>query len=260
MPALSLEAIGILLLILPGFIAYRFAIWRRADSSRRSVLWQLSEMLEYSVYVHLLGVALAVGVHFLLQWLGVSSYARVFIQDGPDALLKSHFTAAVLWFTLYPVYVIFSSAVLGAYDVPGQVSAKIVAAVRRPAEWLAGRGKLLAWFPVPKDAYPQEPVWYHALGSIPAEAGAVTPLVIVRLKSGDVYFGQIVSYPIVPDTARQKDFLIRNARYYPKGDPDAEQDWTKLDDIGAVLLDTANVDSIVLYYANTAQQDTEPPG
>ena len=186
MPPLSLEAMGILLLILPGFIAYRFAIWRRADSGRRSILWQLSEILEYSVYVHLLGAALAVGVHFLLQGFGVSSYAQVFIQDGPDALLKSHFTAAVLWFTLYPVYVVFSSAVLGAYDVPGQVSAQIVAAVRRPAGWLAASSSLLSWFPVPKDAYPQEPVWYHAFGGIPAPDGPVTPLVIVRLKSGDV--------------------------------------------------------------------------
>ena len=77
-------------------------------------------------------------------------------------------------------------------------------------------------------------------------------------RTGDVYFGQIVSYPIVSDTARQKDFLIRNARYYPKGHAESEQDLTILDGIGAVLLNTANVDSIVLYYAGTAQQEPEP--
>ena len=82
----------------------------------------------------------------------------------------------------------------------------------------------------------------------PDNYGKVIPLVIVTMKSGDVYIGRLVMYPIVPDTENEKDFLIDNARFYKQGIADQEQDLSKLDGIGAVLLNTANVESIRIYY------------
>ena len=146
MTPIAINVVVLLVLILPGFLSYKFAVLRRADPSQRSYLWQLSEIVEHSVYVHLLGVGLVAAAHFLLQQIwGLSSYAPILFQEGPTAFLKSHFAEAVLWFSLYPVYVIIFSAIIGAYGLPGQVSAKIVAATQQITGWVASRGKLLSW-------------------------------------------------------------------------------------------------------------------
>ena len=73
---------------------------------------------------------------------------------------------------------------------------------------------------------------------------------MVYLKSGDVYSGELASYPITLDTEQEKDFLIRRARYYKGGNFGAGRNLEDLDSIGAVLLNTANVDSMILYYEN----------
>ena len=93
MPSVAVNIAALLVLILPGFLSYRFVVLRSADPSQRSPLWQLSEMLEHSLYVHLIGVALIVLVHFTLEWsLGLSSYAAVLLQKGPHAFLNSYFS------------------------------------------------------------------------------------------------------------------------------------------------------------------------
>ena len=81
MPLTLLNIGAILLLILPGFLAYRFAVWRRADPTSRSPLWQVSEILEYSVYVHLLGALFTIVIHFLLKaTLGMDTHVNVLFQ------------------------------------------------------------------------------------------------------------------------------------------------------------------------------------
>ena len=68
---LSATDVGItILLVLPGFLAYRFAVARRADPTRRSPLWQLAEILEYSLYVHLLGVVILFSSLIIIKALG----------------------------------------------------------------------------------------------------------------------------------------------------------------------------------------------
>ena len=252
MARIAIDIGAALVLILPGFLAYRFAVWRRSDPSQRGLLWQLSEILEYSVYVHLIGLAFVCLIHLLLlSVLGIDTHVREIIQNSPADFLESYFVEGVLWFTLYSLYVIVSSAILGAYDVPGSVMRGIPRTVSRLTGWLSRRHRLLSWVPVPKEAHPQEPVWYLAFRSM---AQDTPPLVIVTLKSGDVYFGELASYPIVPDTQHEKDFLIINARYYPEGDSDQEQELDALDGVGAVLLNTVNVDSIKLYYATDSEE------
>ena len=244
MPPTAVNVAAILLLVLPGFLSYRFAVWRRADPSHRSPLWQLSEILEHSAYVHLVGAGLVAFFHFMLQsWFGLDSYAKFLLQNGPNAFLDKHFTEAILWFILYPIYVIVASSILGAYDVPQRVSSFIIAVLRIPSRW-----KWLKWLPVPKDPYPQEPVWHYAFNIMSSSYTTAVPHVLVNMKSGDIYFGEIATYPLVADTELEKDFLIRNARYYRGGNFDDEQELFAIDGIGAVLLNTVNVHSILLYY------------
>ena len=249
MPRVAIDVGAALILLLPGFLAYRFAVWRRPDPSQRGLLWQISEILEYSAYVHLIGATLVCLIHlFFLNPLNIDTHVLEMIQNSPADFLEIYFVEGVLWFTLYPIYVIFSSAILGAYDVPGIVMRGIPRTVSRLTIWISGKHRLLAWIPIPQEAYPQEPVWYLAFRSMAQDRDAMPPLVIVTLKSGDVYFGELASYPIVPDTQYEKDFLIVKARYYPGGDPNSEQELDLLDNTGAVLLNTVNVDSIKLYY------------
>ena len=243
MPLTAINIGAILLLILPGFLAYRFAVWRRADPTQRSPLWQVSEILEYSAYVHLIGALLVTGFHILLLVFRIDTNIDVLFQDGPTQFLKVHFTSAVAYFVLYPMYVILASAIVGAYGLPLIVSSGIANFPKRIA-----RLRFLRWIPVPREPYHQEPVWYHAFTNMAEGYAARQPYLMVTLKSGDAYFGLLSTYPIVPDTANDKDFLITRARYYKDGDLTQERDLESLDGIGAVLLNTSNVDSIKLYY------------
>ena len=146
MPLTAINIGTILLLILPGFLAYRFAVWRRADATNRSPLWQISEILEYSAYVHLLGALLVFGAHSLLAWwLGLDTHIRVLFQYGPVQFLQDHFAAAITYFILYPMYVILASAIIGAYGLPQVFSSSIANFPR----WLSTRQKFLNWIPVP---------------------------------------------------------------------------------------------------------------
>ena len=245
---MSLTAINIaalLLIILPGFLAYRFAVWRRVDPARRSALWQLSEILEHSVYVHLIGIALAAAFCLVLNRVfGLDAHFQELFQVGPEKFLQTRFQEAVLMIALYSAYVIASSAIIGAYDVPSKISSLIVSIPRR----IRGSAKFLNWMPVPKETHPHEPVWRHAFHSMADARNASIPYVMVALKSGDVYFGEISSYPITLDTENEKDFLIIGARYYKNGDLAQGQNLDSFDGVGAVLLNTANVDSIRIYY------------
>ena len=69
MPKFAIDVWTILLLILPGFLAYRFVVLQRADPSHRSTIWQISEILEHSLYVHLIGVFLAFVLHYFFALL-----------------------------------------------------------------------------------------------------------------------------------------------------------------------------------------------
>jgi len=151
--------------------------------------------------------------------------------------------------------------VIGAYNTPERVSSKIVSAVSLGTKWLSSKGKPLGWIPVPDESFSVEPVWYLAFNpeseDIDRENSSATesnpnnnPIVIVAMKSGRIYVGEIRSIPIVRDTEPAKDFLIQRASFYADGDIYKEdRELHFLDnDIDAVLLNTANVESIRLYY------------
>ena len=117
---------AILVLVLPGFVSYRSALARQADPTRRSALWQLAEMLEYSLYVHLLGVALVLGVSALLDSaFHLELHLNELPSKQPHEFLSAYFVEGTLLFTLYPLYVVVASVLLGAYSLPHRVATGI---------------------------------------------------------------------------------------------------------------------------------------
>lgn len=252
----ALDIAAVLLLVLPGFLAYRFAVLRRVDASRRSAIWQAAEFLEYSVYVHLIGAGLAAIIHFALGAFGVNTHIGFLVENSPEVFLAEHTTQAVLWFTLYPLYVIFITPVLGAYDCPVKVSNSIVNLLAIVSN-LRSKWPML---PKPEEAYPSDPIWYSAFNQKTEGYWPKIPYVFIKLKNGDAYYGKMHSYPITSDTNPNKDFLITEARYFEKGGDRIGIDLADNNADTAVLLNSANVDSIVIYYASVPlDREAESP-
>ena len=235
-------------------MAYRYAMLGRNTPNRVSPLWQLSEILEYSVYVHVIGAAASFAIVLILErGFGIATQAESLIKMAPSEFLESHPWEAMLWLILYSIYVIIASTVLGAWDFPRLVRGGIYQCLMGIAQWCRSVA-WLRWMPLPSEQYSQNPVWVYAFRTRTNTYRDSVPLVIVTMKSGDVYIGRLVMYPIVPDTENEKDFLIDNARFYKQGIADQEQDLSKLDGIGAVLLNTANVESIRIYYQSYPEE------
>ena len=247
-------------MILPGFLAYRFVVLQRADPSHRSTIWQISEILEHSLYVHLIGVVLAFVLHYCLRYcLGVDTNLEGFFRLGPQGFLEDHFEEALRWYIGYTIYIILASAIIGSYEIPGGCSRRIVEIAR----WVPSRWRLFSWLPTPKTIHPQEPIWYHAFRRVASRAASIQTeagddvVVSVKMKgSGDIYVGRLTSYPIVPDIEPDKDFLIIQTHYYKSGNYQYGQDLTAIDEIGAVLLNSGNVESIRVIYPPALDSDS----
>ena len=256
----ALDIGAVLILVLPGFLSYRSALARRADTTRRSALWQLSEILEYSVYIHLLGVALVFGIAaFLRTCFGIETHLREIPGIRPDEFLQRHFHEGVLLFTLYPLYVIVAAITMGAYELPTWSANRMIRAITW-ATRLVGRIPGIRWIKPPIPPYPAEPIWYSTFHVTESETVETLPAVLVRMKSGDIYYGYIRSYPILPDSQRDKDFLITQAIYSKVGNQGHPIRLSEQQGGGTVLLNTANVDSIQVYYVNpNAPANTDEP-
>ena len=247
----ALDIGAVLVLILPGFLSHRSALARRADPARRSTLWQLAEMLEYSLYVHLLGVALVLGIAALLDCaFRLESHLSELPSMKPHEYLSAYFVEGTLIFTLYPLYVVVASVLMGAYSIPHQVATLIVMGGGRLARWI-GAIPFLGWIKPPSPDFPVEPIWYKAFHVATRGFEESRPEVMVKMKRGDIYHGVLGSYPILPDSQRAKDFLIVQARYAPAGHQGRLHSLEAMNGGGTVLLNSADVDSIQVYYAPT---------
>ena len=137
MPTSALNFVAILVLVLPGFLSYRSALSRNADPSPRSVLWQLSAMVEYSVYIHLLGAILVFGVAALLDSVfGLETHLSELPAKRPHEFLSDYFVEGSLLFILYPLYVIVFAVVMGDYEVPSRVATEITKGSGLLARWV----------------------------------------------------------------------------------------------------------------------------
>ena len=205
-------------------------------------------MLEYSVYVHVLGVALVFAVTSVLRSVfHLETHLSELASGPPHEFLREYFTEGILLFTLYPAYVVGAAVLMGAYDVPHLMATQIV---RGFGLLVRGIGAIpgLHWVKPPTAHFPVEPIWYKTFHVATDGFTQSRPEVMVKMKRGDIYYGLLASYPILPDSERSKDFVITRATYAPAG---GEGDTYRLEQQtggGTVLLNSADVDSIQVYY------------
>ena len=200
MPTSALNLVTILVLVLPGFLSYRSALARSTDPSPRSVLWQLSAMVEYSVYIHLLGAILVFGVTALLDSVfSLETHLSELPTKRPQEFLSDYFVEGSLLLILYSLYVIVAAVVMGAYELPSRMATRIVKGGGILARWVAWVPGL-RWITPPRPNFPQEPIWYHAFHVATGGFVKARLSVLVRMKTGDIYYGVIEAYPILPDS------------------------------------------------------------
>ena len=242
MPASVSDVALILVFVLPGFLSYRAAVARSPHPSRRSTLWQLSGMLEYSVYIHVVGVVLFLGMGALLGQLGpIELHYSKLTEEGIQTYVAGYGIEALLSLLLYFVYVIVMAELLGAYRVPNRVAEGVSAC----AWWLSDKARPV---PAPRPANPEHAVWYDALHEATAAYKNGRPQLLVRMKSGDTYIGDLESFPIVADDVADKDFSISHAVWQPSEFPGQSLDLALQPGGGIVLINTVNVGSIQVFY------------
>ena len=199
-------------------------------------------MLEYSVYIHAVGVSLVLAVTGLTR---LFSSVELHYTEVPGEGIASYFSSypieAVTSLFVYLAYVIIAAELMGTFRFPHQVAG----IVSRIAGLPSGKIPL---YPKPAPANPDQPVWYEAFHEATSGFQKSRPQVLVRMKSGDWYHGELSAYPILPDDAVDKDFLITKARYARAIAPSDVHSLEKSNGGGAVLLNTLNVDSIQIYY------------
>ena len=94
-------------------------------------------MVEYSVYIHLLGAILVFGVAALLDSVfGLETHLSELPAKRPHEFLSDYFVEGSLLFILYPLYVIVFAVVMGDYEVPSRVATEITKGSGLLARWV----------------------------------------------------------------------------------------------------------------------------
>ena len=181
---------------------------------------------------------------------GLETHLSELPAKRPHEFLSGYFVEGSLLFILYSLYVIVAAVVMGAYEVPSRVATGIAKGSGLLARWVV-RVPGLRWIKPPRPNFPQEPIWYHAFHVATGGFVEAQLSVLVRMKTGDIYYGEIEVYPVLPDSQREKDFLIRRAVYTRVGTPGKIFRLEDQPGGGTVLLNSADVDSMQIYYAPT---------
>ena len=168
-------------------------------------------MLEYSVYIHIIGAALVFAIVVLLSSVfHLDSHLSELPGKKPAQFLDLYFVEGTLLFLLYPIYVVIAAILIGAYNLPNLVANNIVkyaGFLTRQLTRIPG----LKWVQSPSPDYPVEPIWYNAFHVATNGFVETKPLLMVKMKSGDIYYGQLKSYPILPDSQKEKRFPYRKS-------------------------------------------------
>ncbi len=206
------------------------------------------------MYIHVIGVTLFLACAALLSHLSIAElrYTEL-VADGTTAYFADYPLTAMFSLLVYLGYITISAELLGAYQFPH----KAASTVSGPAMWLAHR---LRWLPAPQAAHPQTPVWYDIFHQETNGFANNRPRLLVRLKGGDTYIGELGTYPLLSDDQPDKDFSITKAVWLSSISPDDPLTLTDQPGGGTVLLNTTNVESIQVYYQPTADPAVEPSG
>lgn len=230
------------IIILPGWISISVAQRYHPRVFERTTLMVWGMMFYHAAVVHAIGVGTAAALAliwrgYFLDTLGLDRVltegAVEFARDSPGTTFAA-FGAYFLW-------MVIGSAVSGVVDLPSRLTSSI--------GWAANK---LNWATIPRE---EESIWYRALNLDRRKSDKSSVQVSIRMKNGDMYVGELKSYPIAPDTAESKDVWIGDHTFYPNDDPFSPIEMEFGDDEGGVLLNTANMYSV--HYRLISDYDVE---
>ena len=228
-------ALLLVVVILPGFVASLFTRDHDIEPRRRSATDAIAFLLHFAVYVH----ALAITAFVLIDLR--QNLHLVDIIEGPRQYFLEQPVRGVWVYGGYLFIIMLVSPLVGTYNLPRFLPGLLVRSLRRL--------KL-----APRPSLSEEPIWYSAFHQMRGEAGKEAVRLRVRMKSGDIYVGPLIKYPIVGDEIKDKDFLIDQVSYYPQGEVSEVRQLARSPGLGGVLLNTHEVDSLEFAYFDSTSE------
>ena len=218
-------------IVLPGWISISAAQRYHPRVSERTTLMVWGMMFYHAAVVHAIGVGTAAAMTlawrgYFLDELGLD---RVLTEGAAEFAKDSPGTAFAV-FGAYFLWMVIGSTISGVVGLPFKLTSAI--------GWVANK---LHWAAAPTS---EEPIWYSALNLNSRKSGKYSVQVSIRMKNGDMYIGELKSYPIATDTAESKDVWVGNHTFYPGDDPLSPIEMSFDNDEGGVLLNTTNMYSV----------------
>lgn len=219
-------------IVLPGWVSISAAQLYHPSVMNRSTLMVWGMMFYHAAIVHIVGVgtvtaAALIWREYFVDALGLE---RVLTGGAVEFARDSPGTAFAV-FGAYFLWMVAGSALSGVVNLPSRLTFAI--------------GKVAQKARLVSEPVEEELIWHGALNMGRRRSGKSSVHVLVYMKDGGVYVGNLVSYPISHDSVESKDIRLGRSQWYPDGDLSSEP--IELDfanDEGGVLLNTVNVNSI----------------
>ena len=223
-------------IVLPGWLSITAnRLYRPSDvDNHKSTVMEWGMVFYHASIVNVIGAIVVAIIYASSPGLKTLGLDQIF-TEGPIAFTKASPTAGFVVFGLYLLWLVFGSTISGTTNLPSSVIQGV--------GWIAHAARLAP------DRLQEEPVWYSALTIDRRESGKPNVQLRVRMKNGDIYVGNLDSYPILPDSADAKDLRLGDSIFYLAGDVDAAEELNFNESGGGgVLLNTTNVSSIEYMY------------
>lgn len=233
-------------IVLPGWLSITAnRLYRPADAeNHKSTVMEWGMVFFHATVVNVLGVIVVAIVLTSRPDVRNIGLDRI-LTEGPIAFVKSSPSDGFIVYGLYLLWLVIGSTISGTANLPSGIIYTI--------GWLAHAVRLAP------DRLQEDPVWYSAFTIDRRASGKSNVQLRVRMKNGDIYVGNLSSYPILPDSEDAKDLRLGDSIYYPAGDVDSAEELSfRENGGGGVLLNTSNVSSIeYMYHDNYETSDRE---
>ncbi len=223
-------------IVLPGWLSITAnRLYRPADAeNHKSTVMEWGMVFFHATVVNVIGVIVVAVVLTSRPELRNIGLDRI-LTEGPIAFVKASPSDGFIVYGLYLLWLVIGSTISGTANLPSGIIYTV--------GWLAHAVRLAP------DRLQEDPVWYSAFTIDRRASGKSNVQLRVRMKNGDIYVGNLSSYPILPDSEDAKDLRLGDSIYYPAGDVDSAEELSfRENGGGGVLLNTSNVSSIEYMY------------
>ena len=221
------------IVVLPGWISMSASQRYYPRIVDRSTVMAWGLLFYHAAIVHVLGLILFAVVLVALCGTGLYSFeAGQILSQGLADYTKESPTPVFLVSGLYALWLLLGSTISGVVGLPWKLTDLV--------------GRVLTKINLAPESLGDEPVWYSALNLDRRGDTELYVQVSVRMKNGDLYVGDLHTYPILPDFEKSKDIRLGKSVLYPNNSDSGEPIILPFDDYkgGGVLLNTVNVSSI----------------